>query len=142
SCVRTVYPDGSEQRQVYGVPASLDHPERFEPTPWECYTYDPNDNAGRTHAASAAVYQSHWNTPTSVRMDALGRTVETVARAGPVAQDRLVTRQEFDVEGNVLTVVDQLGRTVVSQVYDLAGRPLRTEHLDSGVFLTVIDAEG
>jgi hypothetical protein len=49
--VRTVNPDGSEQRVVHGVPGGiagpdLSNPDVFEPTPWEIYTYDANDNAG------------------------------------------------------------------------------------------------
>ena len=55
--VRTVNPDGSEQRVVSGVPGTraspnLANPDIFEPTPWESYVYDANDNAGRTHALS------------------------------------------------------------------------------------------
>ena len=46
--IRTVNPDGSEQRVVFGVPGTiaapdLTDPDVFEPTPWEAYTYDAND---------------------------------------------------------------------------------------------------
>ena len=84
--IRTVNPDGSEQRVVYGVPGMIAAPirtRRFEPTPWETYTYDANDNAGRTHPGASAGYQHHWNTPASIVVDALGRTVAAVARNGP-----------------------------------------------------------
>jgi hypothetical protein len=78
--VRTVNPDGSEQRVIYGVPGNirspdLSNPDVFEPTPWETYTYDANDNAGRTHPTTSTSYQSHWNTPSSVIVDALCRKV-------------------------------------------------------------------
>jgi YD repeat-containing protein len=43
--IRTVNPDGSEQRVVYGGPVDLADPDNFSPTPWEIYTYDVNDNA-------------------------------------------------------------------------------------------------
>jgi YD repeat-containing protein len=51
--VRTVNPDGSEQRVVYGVPGTratpdLADPDVFEPTAWETNAYDANDNDGRT----------------------------------------------------------------------------------------------
>jgi hypothetical protein len=87
---RTVNRDGSEQRVVYGVPGSrsaldLTNPDVFEPTTWETYTYDANDNAGRTHPATSGSYQSHWNTPSSVMVDALGRTIESIVRKGPNA---------------------------------------------------------
>ena len=57
--VRTVNPDGSQTCIVYGVPGTiaapdLTNPALFEPTPWETYTYDPNDNAGRTDPAGSA----------------------------------------------------------------------------------------
>ena len=44
----TVAPDGSQTRVVYGVPPSLTDPSVVAPIPWETYTYDANDNAGRS----------------------------------------------------------------------------------------------
>jgi hypothetical protein len=73
--IHTVNPDGSEKRVIYGMPTDLSHPEQFTPTPWEAYTYDANDNAGRTHLGSTSGYQTHWDTPSSVLVDALGRTI-------------------------------------------------------------------
>ena len=43
--IRTLNPDGSEQRVIYGVPADLTKPDQFAPTPWEAFTYDGNDLA-------------------------------------------------------------------------------------------------
>ena len=73
--IRTLNPDGSEQRVVHGVPGTLakpdlSNPDVFEPTAWESYSYDANDNAGRTHAATSGSYQNHWNTPASAVVDA------------------------------------------------------------------------
>jgi hypothetical protein len=120
--IRTLHPNGSEQRVIYGVPGNiatpdLAHPENFEPTPWEAYTYDANDNAGRTHPAESSTYQHHWNTPASILIDALGRTVEAVERNrdAPVNPgdplppiQELVTRTTYDIRGNVLTITDAL----------------------------------
>ena len=80
---RTVNPDGSEQRVVYGAPQSLadpTDPDQIVPTPWETFTYDANDNAGRTHPGTAGDYRHHWNTPASTVSDALGRTVIATIR--------------------------------------------------------------
>lgn len=141
--VRTVSPDGSEQRVVFGVPADLATPDHFDPTPWEVYTYDANDNAGRTHPAESAGYQHHWNTPASAVLDALGRTVATIARNGPDPDtDRLMTRMTYDIRGNLLTVTDTLGRLAFQHIYDLADRPLRVENFDAGVERTILDAAG
>jgi RHS repeat-associated protein len=148
--VRTVNPDGSEQRVIHGIPANLSEPERFTPTAWEAYAYDENDNAGRTHPAEAQGYRHHWNTPGSEQFDALGRTVETVERnrAAPTPLDpfppieEIVTRSRHDVRGNLIDVTDPLGRRAFRHAYDLANRPLRTDSIDAGLRRTVLDAAG
>ncbi len=139
----TVNPDDSEQRVIYGKPADLTKPEQFTPSPWETYTYDTNDNAGRTHARDSSSYRHHWNTPNSALVDALGRTIETVERNGPNAlTDWFKTRSAYDVRGNLLTVTDPLGRVAFKHLYDLANRPLRIENFDAGVRRIVLDAAG
>jgi RHS repeat-associated protein len=141
--IHTVNPDGSEQRVIFGVPADLATPEVFTPTPWEAYTYDVNDNAGRTHRVLATGYQHHWNTPASVVVDALGRTVEATARNGShAATDWLTTRSTYDIQGNLLTVTDALGRVAFTYVYDLAKRLLRTASIDAGLLRAVVDVMG
>ncbi|OUC11784.1 MAG: hypothetical protein B0A82_26750 [Alkalinema sp. CACIAM 70d] len=146
--IRTVNPDGSEQRVIYGIPADLATPENFSPTLWEAYTYDANDNAGRTHAGTSQAYEHHWNTPSSIAIDGLGRTVEAVERNrakpanpnDPLPEYR--TRSTYDMRGNLLTVRDALGREAFRYVYDLANQPLRVTSIDAGVRRTVLDAAG
>ena len=154
--VRTRNPDASEQHVVHGVPGTtaapdLDDPETFEPTPWEAYTYDANDNAGRTHPAESAGYDHHWNTPASIVIDALGRTIDAVERnremranpGDPLPPiEELHVRTTYDIRGNILTVTDALGRTAFEHVYDYANRPLRTSSIDAGQRMTVLDALG
>ncbi|MGA2402490.1 MAG: SpvB/TcaC N-terminal domain-containing protein, partial [Syntrophobacteraceae bacterium] len=152
--IRTLNPDGSEQRVIFGVPGTpaasdLMHPEIYEPTPWESYTYDANDNAGRTHPAESAGYQHCWNTPTSILIDPLGRTIKAVVRnreplAAPESLvEEIVTRTTYDIRGNVLTIIDALGRNAFySHVYDYANRSLRMDSIDAGLRITVLDAMG
>ncbi|MGI8783685.1 MAG: SpvB/TcaC N-terminal domain-containing protein [Acidobacteriota bacterium] len=161
--IRTLNPDGSEQQVIYGVPGTiavpdLAHPELFEPTPWEAYTYDANDNAGHTHPAESARYQHHWNTPASILIDALGRTIKAVERnrdAPANPGDPLPPIQEFhtrttyDIRGNPLTVRDAitspaepLGRKAFQHIYDYANRNLRIDSIDAGLRKTVLDAAG
>ncbi|MGL5908738.1 MAG: hypothetical protein ACRCZP_01975, partial [Phycicoccus sp.] len=140
--VRTTNPDGSEQRVVHGVPVELTDPDRFDPSPWEAFTYDPNDTAGRTHPELAAPYRAHWDTPTSVLVDPLGRHVRTVARNGAERGAWHTTRATYDLLGNLLTQTDELDRVAFRHVYDLAGHALRTEQFDGGVRVTLVDAVG
>lgn len=149
--IRTESPDGSEQRVIYGVPLDLDNPLVFTPTPWEAYTYDANDNAGRTHAVVSQVYRHHHNTPASILSDALGRTLMAVERnrAKPAtATDPLPVIEEYrlrstyDIQGNVLTVTDALGRVAFTHIYDLAKRPLIIHSIDAGDRWMVPNAAG
>ena len=157
--VRTVNPDGSEQLVLYGIPTSLSDPphspgdtQRLIPTPWEAYTYDANDNAGRTHPGNALhrSYRHHHDTPSSIEIDALGRTVRAVARhrAQPDAAGNLppiedhITGSTYDIQGNLTGLRDALGRLAFEYVYDLAKHPLRTESIDAGRKQTVFDAAG
>lgn len=130
--VRTRFPDGSEQRLILGVPARLTDPDDHEPTPWETYSYDANDNAGRTHPFDAKPYDGHWDTPSSTEVDALGRVVRTVARNGPGEGEWFTTRSAYDLRGNLVAVTDPVGRTAFRFVHDLAGRRWRTDSIDTG----------
>ena len=155
--VRIINPNGSERRTLYGVPGSIaapdvSNPDIFEPTPWEHYIYDENDMAGQTHPDSALAYQEHWNTPTSRIVDALERVIETVERNGPdQAANRSHTQCYYDIRGNLLAIIDALGRQAIRYVYDLrpkrdeqdeGPRMLRIEQLDSGVKRMIFDAAG
>jgi len=154
--VRTLYPDGSQQRIVPGRPldaealaldadglASTDVPAGFEPTPWETYSYDANDLAGLTHPGEQEVPARHRFTPGSGVVDALGRVLCAVARNGPVpAEDWFVTRSSYDVRGNLLAVTDALGRTAFEYRYDLLDRALVVDSLDAGRRSSVYDALG
>ena len=79
--IRTLNPDGSEQRVIYGIPADLDQPGRSSrPRPGKPITYDANDLAplstGPDGASLAtAAPATHHFTPSSIVIDALGRTV-------------------------------------------------------------------
>lgn len=141
--VRTVFPDGAEQRVVFGTPPALGDPDVFRPSPWVVFTYDAADNAGRTHPAAPDAWREHRDTPSSTETDALGRVVRATARNGrDPATQWLTVRTRYDVRGNVLEVRDELGRLAARTRYDMAGRPLWTEHPDAGARTTVPDAAG
>ncbi len=145
--IRTLNPDGSELRVIYGVPADLKDPEQFAPTPWEAFTYDANDLAplskgpdGASLASAAPV--NHHFTPSSVVIDALGRTIESIARNGPGSAEWFRTRSTYDIRGNVLAVTDALKRVAFRYTYDLANRPWRNESIDAGLRRMVLNVVG
>ena len=145
--IRTLNPDGSEQRVIYGIPENLSQPDRFKPTPWEAYTYDANDLATLSNSPAGtplinAAPTTHHFTPASIEIDALGRTIKAVERNGSDPKDWYTTRSTYDIRGNVLTVTDALSRVAFQHVYDLANRKLKIDSIDAGVRRIVLDALG
>jgi RHS repeat-associated protein len=136
--VLTRHPDGSEERAVRGLLVDLHAPDGALPSPWEASLYDSNDNAGRTHPASAT-YPTHWDTPSTSVFDALGRTIEKVERMPGL---ELVTRHQHDARDRLVRVTDPAGRTAVRRTYDMQGHVWRSELLDAGTERIVYDARG
>lgn len=152
--IKSCFPDGSEQSVVFGIPKQLHRPEDYLPSPWEVYTYDPNDNAERSGHGDQ-VDESHWNTPASTEVDALGRTIKAVARNREKQPDgswspiqEYTTYSNYDIRGNLLTVTDALGRLAFQYFYDLTfdeeeGAQLwRTDSIDAGRNMTIYNAVG
>jgi RHS repeat-associated protein len=143
---KTTMPDGTEQQIVYGIPSTLAAPSVFEPTPWESYAYDASDlDALRPGAYAAATTArapaGHHGTPTSRLSDGLGRVIAQIERNGTdPAKDWFLTRSHYDLRGNLVDVVDALGRTAVRRRYDLRDQCLRIDSIDAGVKTTVLDA--
>ncbi len=153
--IATVTPDAARKQTIYGVPGAVgapdvSRPDRFEPTPWETYCYDPTDNAERTHPLQSGSYAHHWDTPCSTVVDALGRTVIRVERnRRPLVPlqpapppEELRTTMRYDIAGNLLSVTDPENRTASTAGYDLAGRQLWEDTPDDGRRSVVVDAGG
>ena len=161
--IRTLNPDGSEQRVIYGIPANLNNPDEFAPTPWEAYTYDANDLApvsfhptdrlpdGSPKPLTDRAPAAHHFTPSNIVIDALGRTVLAVARNRDAPENpgdplppiqELRTQSTYDIRGNVLTVTDALDRVAFRYTYDLANRPWRNDSIDAGLRRMVLNVLG
>lgn len=154
--IRTLNPDGSEQQVIYGIPADLTNPNQFAPTPWEAFTYDANDLApiskGPDGASLAnAAPATHHFTPSSIVIDALGRTVLAIARNRDISEDpsaplapieEIRTQTAYDIRGNALSMTDALNRVAFRYAYDLANRPWRNESIDAGLRRMVLNALG
>lgn len=154
--IRTLNPDGSEQRVIYGIPADLTNPDQFAPTPWEAYTYDANDLAPLSKRPEGspladAAPATHHFTPSNIVIDPLGRTIEAIARNRdapenpgnplPLIQE-LRTQSTYDIRGNMLSVTDALNRVAFRYTYDLANRPWQNDSIDAGLRRMVLNVLG
>ncbi|MBK9284053.1 MAG: RHS repeat-associated core domain-containing protein [Sphingobacteriaceae bacterium] len=146
--VKTVNPDRSEQRVVYGVPNNLNTPNNFAPTPWENFTYDSNDLASITNPTGSNVPATDYFTPKSAEVDALGRTIKTTEYFDNSNYNNTIVMQyHYDIRGNLLLVKDPYNRNVFEHVYDLRTPqeeeplpPLWTKHIDKGESTVLFDA--
>src|SRR5437773_3655197 len=76
-------------------------------------------------------------------MGAFGRTDAAIARDGPdPVKDWYTTRSSYDIQGNLLTVTDALGRVAFRYLFDLAKRRWRVDSIDAGRRDTVADVLG
>ena len=66
-----------------------------------------------------------------------------VARNGSnPATDWFVIRSKYDIRGNLLQLLDPLGRAAFVHAYDLLNRALRVDSVDAGLRTAVLDAAG
>ena len=155
--VRTVNPDGSEQRLVVGMPQNLENPDHFAPSPWHHYAYDANDLADITDLENDNVAESHKFTPKSEIVDGLGRTIKTIEHKAasdngdPETYEDVVMKYAYDIRGNLVKVTDALGRVAFEYEYDLkptsgegeeqkGANVLWVNHIDGGEKHSVVDA--
>lgn len=159
--VRSVNPDNSEQRVIYGKPINedvLDRLDEFVPTPWENYAYDSNDLAPLTNPNSN-VSQDNWYTPRSSLADGLGRTIQTMEHKAHYnldndAYENVIMHYSYDIRGNLLEVRDPYNRKVFEHIYDLKSPqkkqnrekqsypPIWTKHIDNGESRVLFDVTG
>jgi RHS repeat-associated protein len=90
---------------------------------------DPNEKQAADKAAK------HYNTPSQLHFDVLGRPVlqlEDNGKDGLGQPILLKTRVELDVEGNLRKVVDAMENTVMQYKYDMLGNMLYQLSMDAG----------
>lgn len=163
--VKTLNPDNSQQWVIYGKPTDLLSPvdpatlsvssgalSGVEASPWISYSYDANDLAALTNPTGSNVPSSHYFTPKSSLLDALGRTTQTtehIDKVNPSHADNIIMSYSYDIRGNLLLVKDPYNRPVFEHVYDLRAPekdqplpPLWTRHIDKGISSVLFDAVG
>ena len=107
-------------------------------------TWYATASAGGTDVQDAAAKTvRHAGTPGVVHRDPLGRSVLAVAHLRDAGGDHMLcTRSVLDVQGNVLSMVDALGRVSRSAHFDAASRPAIAGSADAGVVYTLPDIAG
>jgi RHS repeat-associated protein len=126
---------------------------------WEEDAWDENDTvldpgnlwyaarqAGATPPPSAAEQRAadladdHAGTPTTTKVDAMGRPY--VVRQRLTATTFLDTKTALDIEGQPLSVTDPLGRACMQYVYGVDGQLLREISIDAGTRKSLSDVAG
>jgi len=92
---------------------------------------------GSAEQSAASKVSFHANTPTVEHFDALGRAMLTVAfnrfvQNGSSVEAKYAIRITLDIQGNQLSVVDALGRTVMTYDYGLVKNRLHQNSADAG----------
>ena len=95
---------------------------------------------GAQEQDATAKAASHAATPTGAWFDTLGRTFLTVA--DNAAAGKYATRVELDIEGQQRSVIDALGRKIVTYDYDMVGTKFHQNNADAGERWILNDAMG
>jgi len=135
--VQTVYRDGTM--------------EKVEHNAWQMRTFDRNDTVDESDWVKTSApdlralvaTEEHAETPTTHKLDVLGRTWATIALLRDSGSDtKLATRSVFDVVGNVLEVVDARGHAAEKREYGLMQNALHVRSADAGDTLTLLTIDG
>ena len=136
--IRTLHPDGTQEKIVFGEPYDPTLPDVYAPTAWVHTAYDANDLTNGIKA---------FGTPKYAYIDALGRTIKSFEKniyhdyvAGTDAEQDIKLEFFYDIRGNLLKKRDPLGRLCppdphdigVFYIYDLENKLLRHWNLDAG----------
>ncbi len=136
--IRTIAPDGTFTKVVFDAwqQASYDANDTVINSQWylDRGSPDPNDPAPddvETLAAWKAA--QHYDTPTQLYLDTLGRPVYSIAHNRVDGVDEFYsTRIDLDIEGNTLTVIDARENTVMQYQHNLLGHRVYENSMDAG----------
>ncbi|MEB8338472.1 SpvB/TcaC N-terminal domain-containing protein [Streptomyces endophyticus] len=111
------------------------------------YTVRKCGALGGREKEAAAKALGHAGTPSRTDLDALGRVFRTethnrFVRSGAIVEERYVTREFTDIEGNARSVWDARGHLVMTYGYGLVGNRIRAASMEAGTRWTLNDALG
>lgn len=166
--IATINPDHSWEKVVFGTwqqrawdrnDTVLDRPDQDPDIGGFVTSLPPGDylptwyerraggELGPVQSETAAKAARHARTPAVTCFDALGRTTAAIVHNrvpenGGVTDVRYVTTSTFDIQGNMTTVTDALGRQMLDQQYGLLAVPIRSCSPDQGERRALHDATG
>ncbi|KAH9203759.1 virulence plasmid 65kDa B protein-domain-containing protein, partial [Leptodontidium sp. 2 PMI_412] len=116
-------------------------PSMFKPS-W----FDNQQNAKELtmqKAAAADKAAAHQNTPTISYLDSMGNIFLVIQDAGDVkTHDFIEHRAYHDIEGRMTENFDGLGRLATKSYYDMCGRVIRFQDIDTGSRWVFFDVAG
>lgn len=106
-----------------------------------------NGDLGPEEQAAAEKTAIHANTPSIAHFDSLAKTFLTVAqnrfeRNGAIVEEKYFTRNVFDIESNLRTVVDAKDRVVMRYDYDMLATKIHHSSMEAGEHWTLNDVMG
>jgi RHS repeat-associated protein len=138
--IRTDYPDGTFSKTVFDSWKQLvyDQNDTSMDSDWYILRFNRlidteltglgKDPAKEEQAAMKAA--AHYNTPTAMHLDSMGRPVLTVET--DELANSYTTMMEIDTEGNLRFVTDARGNKIMSYKYDMLGNMVYQDSSDSG----------
>lgn len=146
--VRTDFPDGTFSHTEFDSWAQLifDANDNVKSSDW--YAARINLPANDPKRKAAEKTELHDQTPGRMYLDSLGRTICAVAhnkwidKNGNTKENFPKTFSHLDIEGNVRSVIDARGNTVVTSRFDMLGRSMYSLSMDNGEHWTFADIAG
>lgn len=128
--VRTDFPDGTFTMVTFDgwSQKTYDAADTVDDSDW--YTTRQALSSSHPDHRASDLSHAHYNTPLVMVLDALGRPFLTQQDNDDTST--YDTHVKLDIEGNPLEVTDARGNATQSQVFDLLGRPLKTDSADAG----------
>jgi RHS repeat-associated protein len=136
--VRVDKPDGTYTAVDFGPwrQLSSDENDNVLTSDWYSARIDGGLGAAQQDAATKAAAQAQ--TPLVSDFDTLGRVFRTVADG---ESGQFTIRHVLDIQANIRTVLDSLGRAAMTSEFDLSGNTIHTLSIDAGERWTLDDVE-
>ncbi|MBO9204291.1 MULTISPECIES: SpvB/TcaC N-terminal domain-containing protein [Niastella] len=146
--IKTEKPNGTFSKIVFDAwqQKGYDDNDTVKESSW--YAQRINGEKGEAEQQAAQKAALHYNTPSTIYLDSLGRqflvvTHNKTQRSNEAVQEEwYYTRTKQDIEGNQLAITDARGNVVMSFKYDMLGNTCFQQSMDAGDRWMLVDAMG